>query len=113
MVDLALERGDRLSIVSVTGSVDSLTAEQVTNFLAAQVESGQMWLVLDLGQVDFMSSAGLRTILETARRCREQGGDLCLAAAQPGVERTLSLSGFPRVLEIYASVNEATANFGP
>jgi anti-anti-sigma factor len=113
MVNLTLERADRVSIVSVAGSVDGLTADQVTSFSTAQVDGGQTWLVLDLGQVEFMSSAGLRGILEILRRCRDHGGDLCLAAAQPGVERTLSLSGFTRILGIYPTVPEAITNFGP
>jgi anti-anti-sigma factor len=93
--------------------MDGLTADQITGFSTAQVDSGQVWLVLDLSAVDFMSSAGLRGILEVAKRCRDRDGDLRMAAAQTGVERTLDISGLSRILETYPSVQEATANFGP
>jgi anti-anti-sigma factor len=95
------------------GSVDALTAEKITDFLGAQVDGGQTQLVVDLEQVDFMSSAGLRTILVILRKSRQQGGDLRLAAAQVGVKKTLEMSGFTRILNAYATAEEAAASFQP
>lgn len=98
-------------VVSVVGSVDAHTADQVLSYLRERVAGGQSCLVFDLGQVDFMSSAGLRVIVDILKKCREQGGDLCLASAHGGVENTLSISGFTRVLKTYPTVEDAVASF--
>lgn len=110
-MDIHEKQVDQTLVVSVVGSVDALTATQVLSFLGARVDSGQIQLVLDLGQVDFMSSACLRTILDILKRTRHQGGDLRLAAAQAGVENTLEISGFTRILKTYSTVDAAVASF--
>lgn len=108
---ICTEKHNETTVVTVVGSVDALTAGQVAGDLGGHVESGHGQLVLDLGQVDFMSSAGLRAILEILRRNRQLGGDLRLAAAQAGIQRTLEMSGFTRILKSYATVEEAVASY--
>jgi anti-anti-sigma factor len=58
-----------------------------------------------------MSSSGIRLIVEYLRRSRELGGDLRLAAAQPGVWRSLEISGLNRVLKAYTSIEDAVSSF--
>jgi anti-anti-sigma factor len=110
-VEIRTEQIEQTLVVSIVGSIDALTADELASFLRTQVEGGQAVLVLDLGQVDFMSSAGLRLIMDILKRSREGAGDLRLAAAQPGVERTLEMSGLTRILKAYPSVDEAVASF--
>ena len=100
------------TVISIVGSIDALTAGEVTGFLSAQVQDGKRHLVADLSQVDFMSSAGLRTILATLKESRQGGGDLYIAAAQPGIEKILKMSGFTSILKSYPSVAEAVAGLG-
>ena len=110
-MDISLKQIDQTTLVSVSGSVDALTAGEVASFLSAQINSGHTHIVADLSQVDFMSSAGLRAILSALKQTRQQGGDLRLAAAQPGVEKVLNMSGFTSILKFYAAVDEAVTSF--
>ena len=110
-MDISLKQIDQTTLVSVSGSVDALTAGEVASFLSAQIDSGHKHIVADLSQVDFMSSAGLRAILAALKQTRQQGGDLRLAAAQPGVEKVLNMSGFTSILKFYATVDEAVTSF--
>jgi len=100
-------------VVSIVGSVDALTAGDVDHYLSAQADSGQKQIVADLSQMDFMSSAGLRALLHALRESRQRGGDLRLAAARPGVDHTLSISGFSSILQSFPTVEKAVASFGP
>jgi anti-anti-sigma factor len=111
-VNLSAQQFGQATVVSIAGSVDALTAGEVTSFLSAQVQEGKRRLVADLSQVDFMSSAGLRVILATLKESRKEGGDLHIAAAQPGVEKILKMSGFTTILNSYPTVAEAVAGFG-
>jgi anti-anti-sigma factor len=110
-VDLSVKQVNQTTVVTVAGSVDALTAGEVASFLSEQIGAGQNQLVADLSQVDFMSSAGLRAILATLKESRQQGGDLRLAAAQPGVDKILKMSGFTSILKAFSTVDEAIASY--
>ena len=108
-MQINITNSDEKTIVSVVGTIDALTSEKVTKGLEIQIKNGEKYIIVDLGQVEFMSSAGLRVILGALKQTRQQGGDLCLAAAQPGVERVLKMSGFVNILKSFDSVEEAAA----
>ncbi len=110
-MEIQSEQHQQTLTISLAGSFDALTAEQVQKYIGTQLDGGQQQVILDLSQVDFMSSAGVRVLLELTKRSRGMGGDLRLAAAQPGVQRTLELSGLVRVIKVYASREEAMGSF--
>jgi anti-sigma B factor antagonist len=99
------------TVVAISGSLDALTSADFSSFMSGQIERGQSQLIVDLSQVDYMSSAGLRAILAVLKEARQQGGDLRLAVAQPGVEKILKLSGFMSILKFYPTVDEALSSF--
>lgn len=110
-MDIRVQQSKQMSIVLIAGSLDALTAGRASECLTELISKGEKYLVLDLNKVDFMSSAGLRVILGALKACRQQGGDLSLAAAQPGVARVLKMSGFVNILNFYESADEAVEQF--
>ena len=111
-MEINVKQLERTTIVYVTGSVDAFTSEQLTNALTGEISRGNTRLVADISRMDFMSSAGLRAVLAASREARLQGGDLRLAGAQPGVEKTLKMSGVMSILSAYSVLEEAVASFG-
>ena len=111
-MEINVQQLAQTTVVSVAGSVDALTVDQLTGALTGQIGSGHRQLVIDLSQVDFMSSAGLRAVLAALKESRLHGGDLRLAGARPGVERTLKMSGVMNILKAYPALDEAVASFG-
>jgi anti-sigma B factor antagonist len=111
-VDMSVKQQDQTTVVSITGSVDALTAGELTDLLLENIDSQHIRLVVDLGGVDFMSSAGLRAIMTSLKESRKHGGDLRLAAAQPGVEKILKMSGFTSILKSYSTLDQAVSSFG-
>jgi anti-sigma B factor antagonist len=108
---ISVKEINQISVVSAEGSVDALTASVLSEYLQSQIDAGHYRIVLDLGQIEFMSSAGLHAILITVKKTRQHGGDLYLAAAQPGVERVLKISGFTNLLNSYPNVDDALLGF--
>lgn len=100
-----------VSVASIHGSIDSLTAPTVLSELGAHVEAGNVHMVADLGGVDYTSSAGLRALLATVKAARHGGGDLRLACIHANVMKVLQLSGFTTILKIYDDVEAAVASF--
>lgn len=112
-MELTIQQQGPVAVVAIAGSLDALSAEEVTKFLSAQVSGGITRLVTDFALVDYVSSAGLRTLLATLKEARQLGGDLRLAAIQPSVRKVLDLSGFTSILKVYPSVEAAVASFTP
>lgn len=110
-MELTSEQFDTTTVVRVSGSVDSLTADALLDALRAHVDEGRVRLVCDLSAVEYTSSAGLRALLATLKAARSQGGDFRLAAVRPGVHKILELSGFTTILRLYGDVDSAVASF--
>ncbi|MCP4624923.1 MAG: STAS domain-containing protein [bacterium] len=110
-MDISVQQSDQISIVSIAGTFDALTADQIVGCIDERISSGEKHLVLDLSEVEFMSSAGLRVILGALKQTRQAGGDLYLAGAKGGVDRVLKMSGFPKILKAYDSIDNAIAQF--
>ena len=100
------------TIVKVTGSVDALTAAELSKVLSNQVAEGHANLVVDLIDVEFMSSAGLRTLLGAVKEARSSGGDLRITSTNPGIDKVLKMSGFHNIAKVFPSQAEAVSSFG-
>lgn len=107
--DIRQENG--ATVVAVTENLDALTAPELTRTLSQQISAGNCNLVVDLTGVQFMSSAGLRTLLGAVKECRVGGGDLRIASTNPGIDKVLKMSGFHNVAKVFTSSAEALASF--
>ena len=110
-MQISIAQQDGVTVVAVTGSLDALTADSLTETLQAQVRAGHTRLVAALAELEYTSSAGLRVLLATLKDARQQGGDLRLAGAQERVLRVLALSGFTSILKCYPDVPSAVASW--
>ena len=102
---------DGVTVLSLKGSIDAVTAPKVTEFIQGQIAKGNIKLVADLSGVDYTSSAGLRVLLGAIKETRAQGGDIRLTGVQPDVQKVLNLSGFTNILKIFDDLDAAVASF--
>ena len=107
-----IQQENNSTIVKVTGSVDALTAADLSRVLSNQVAEGKVNLIVDLIAVEFMSSAGLRTLLGAVKEARSNGGDLRITSTNPGVDKVLRMSGFHNIAKVFPSQAEAVSSFG-
>ncbi len=110
-MDVEVMQLEPVTVLAISGSVDSLTAEELTAALGAHLKAGRCRMVADFAGVEYTSSAGLRSLLTTVKECRRNGGDLRMAAVQSQVQRVLSLSGFSSIIKIYEDSATAIASF--
>ena len=102
---------NKSTIVAVTGTVDALTAPDLAKVLVNEIAEGHVNLIVDLVGVEFMSSAGLRTLLGAVKESRSNGGDLRIASTNPGIDKVLKMSGFHNIAKVFSSQDEAVASF--
>jgi anti-sigma B factor antagonist len=110
-MEIEVKSIDHVTVVAISGSVDSLTADALADAFTTQLKQDRVRLVADLSRVLYTSSAGLRTLLSTMKDARRRGGDFRLANVQPPVLRVLELSGFTGILNLFPDVDAAVASF--
>jgi anti-sigma B factor antagonist len=79
--------------VVVRGEIDMQTAAQLEGVLDEVIANGALLVTLDLEQVDFLDSSGLRVILGASNKLADREGQLLLEGASSAVERVLELTG--------------------
>jgi serine/threonine-protein kinase RsbW len=106
---IASKPGNDRAVVPLSGRLDAITAPQVRQQVEELIAQGVRQLVLDLADVTFLNSSGLRTLLLIRKELMTLGGELHLAAAQPQVCELFDMTGFIQVFSLHASVAEACA----
>jgi anti-sigma B factor antagonist len=110
-MEISTEEVNSVAVLSVSGRVDSATAPDLENGLKKFVEADKTQIVLDLKNVEYMSSAGLRAMVSTLKAVKRVNGDLRLASPSPRVEEVLRLAGLTSIFSIHATREEAVASF--
>ena len=73
------------------------------------VERGDVRMLLDCARMSYISSAGLRAVLSSARKCQQAGGKLTLCALQPACKTVFEISGFLTILDYHETRDAALA----
>lgn len=110
-MEISTQEQGTVSIVAVSGRVDSATAPELENALKKLVDTEKTQLVLDLKDVEYMSSAGLRAMVSTLKSVKRVNGDLRVASPSTRVEEVLRLAGLTSIFSIYRSREEAVTSY--
>jgi anti-sigma B factor antagonist len=98
-------------LVKVSGRIDSATAPQLAKTLDDITEAGRYRIILDLAEVEFMSSAGLRVLIGTQKTCRRYNrGEVMLAAVPKRIYDALELAGFVPLFRFFDNVLDAVGS---
>jgi anti-anti-sigma factor len=108
-VELIEEVADEITIVAVSGRLDTQTAERLGMRLAELLQSGQPRVVIEASKLNYVSSAGFRTLLVANRLAAKHHGRLALCGLTMAIRRMFELGGLDGELETYPSREEAVA----
>ncbi len=98
---------DKFFIVEASGRMDAITAPQFEKCCLDWIEQGESKLIVDLKGLDYMSSAGLRSILIVGKRVKAAGGALSFSSLTPNVAHVFSISSFGAMFKLYDSLETA------
>ena len=99
------------TLLALEGRLDSNTSETLAQQLNETMDSGQHKLIVDFSQLAYISSAGLRVLLMTAKRVKTSKGALILCGMQDHIRDVFEISGFLQILTVTATQQEAEAMF--
>ncbi len=100
-----------VAVFVLEGRVDTQGAVDLDLVLQAAVQSGKSKMVLDMSELRYMSSAGLRILADVLTQNKELGGDLKLAALNKKIKRVLQIVGFDKFFSIYETTSAAIEDF--
>jgi len=106
---LAIEKIGDVLLVKPAGQIHSANAAEIEAQLNAQVQAGEHKVLIDMSDLAFISSAGLRVLLVLAKRLKQEGGKLVLCALNPQVLEVMEISGFLSILTTVGTRDEALA----
>lgn len=109
-VEKAGYQGD-ISIIKVGGYIDTTTSSELERALDALLKAGVFRIIIDLGNVDYISSAGWGIFISEIKGIRERGGDLKLVKMIPDVYEVFELLEFHYILKAYDTVQQAIQDF--
>ena len=96
--------------VKLKGRMDAVSAPELEGFISDNDMSGRF--VLDLSELEYVSSAGLRTLLMFGKQVKASSGALVLAGLNGIVREVFELSGFQKLFIIKDSIDDAVSHLG-
>ena len=96
-------------IIQTEERVDSANAQAFYQELDSAIESDDRAVVMDMERLAYISSAGLRVILQTARKLQQQNAKFAICSLSGTVREVFEISGFDRVIDIHSSQEDAIA----
>ena len=110
-LDCPIKEVGNAIVLSPVGRVDQSNAAEFGGVMAPYVAncngSDSPLLVLDLSQLEYISSAGLRELMIVGKRIHCQHGKLAITGLQPLVSEVFQISRFDTLFNIYDSVDSA------
>ena len=111
-MDISSESAGAVAVYRIVGKVDALTGPQLVAAVGSAIAGGTPWIVYDMREVTYISSAGLRGILVIAKQAKAANGGLSMFGLQPAVDEVFVVSGFHDIIPIAADETQARARLG-
>jgi len=96
-------------VIKVSGRMDAVTAPEFESECDSRLEKGERFFVVDLGGLEYISSAGLRSILSTAKKLKAAQGSIHFCNLSGMVQEVFTISGFSTMFPVHGTLEEALA----
>ena len=103
--------GGTITVFLPEGRIDTQAAAEMDEALQSAVSAGSHNLVVDMSEVEFISSVGLRALAAVLGRCREEGGDMKIAGLNERVNRVFRIIGFDDLMSLHDTPEAAISEF--
>lgn len=109
-MNIATRSLEDIVIASLSGRLDTQTSGPASEEMS-RIASGASKLLLNLEELEFISSAGLRVLLRTAKQLTGSGGTMRLCCANGTVKEVMDIAGFAGLLDLHDSEQDALSAF--
>lgn len=107
MDNIQKEESGETAIFHLQGKLDGVSSPDVQESISRSLSSGIKNIVLDCANLDYMSSAGIRVLLQSYHQVGKNSGKIVLTSVPKTIEQTLYVTGFLSYFKMFGSVHEA------
>jgi anti-anti-sigma factor len=97
-------------VYRISGKLDAFTATSLDSSIT--VEEGNSFVILDMREVTYVSSTGLRAIIQAAKRAKASKGEVAVFGLQTLVKEVFEVSGLGKIIIIASDETEARSKLG-
>jgi anti-anti-sigma factor len=94
-------------VVSVQGKIDAVTAPEFEKAVSNLIAQGENFFLFNFSGLDYISSAGLRSLLSTAKQLKPKGGNILFYGLKGPVKDVFKISGFGAIFKIFETREDA------
>jgi anti-anti-sigma factor len=106
-MEIAVTNETDIFIFAIKGRLDAVTVPELEQRLSEWFEGTGKKLIFDLEGLDYISSAGLRTFLSTAKKMKARDGNLCMTRLRDNVKDVFTISGFISLIPAFDTLGAA------
>lgn len=106
-MELSFESEGDVQIVGVEGKLDTQTSPEAHEQLTSLIEKGALKVLVDLSDLTYISSAGLRILLAVSKQLDGMGGNVRVCGLNGVVEEVFRISGFNSIIVVFATRQDA------
>lgn len=116
-MELTHRRLHRVDVLAITGRIQAPEAAKLQERINQLFAEGRFRILLDLAALEYVSSPGLRVLIEARKRAREwkltdfDRGDVRIVNLPPRIKEVFDLTGFTSLFNIYDDIVEAVGSF--
>ena len=100
-----------ITIISFGGSLDTNTSKEAGDQLTKLVDDGKVKLIVDLTDLEYISSSGLRILLATSKKLKPLKGEMLICGLNETVKEVFEISGFTMIFKVLSTLEEAKRSF--
>ena len=94
------------TVVEIDGRLDTLSSPDFERQILNWIGEGRTELVIDFSKIDYVSSAGLRSLMLAAKSAKNEGGCVVCCGLQGVVKKVFEISGFSTIIATYDSLDD-------
>lgn len=106
-MDIVVDKERDVTIVGLKGRLDALTSKGIEERLLQLIDGGDRRLVIDLANLDYISSVGLRMFILVGKRLKQVNGKVVVCSLQDAIQQVFEISGFTTLFPIFKSRADA------
>ena len=110
-MNIVIRESQDIRILAFEGNLDTNTSPDAESIINELIDGGAEKLLVNFEQLNFISSAGLRVLLATAKKLKFSGGLLRICGLNSTVHEVFDISGFIRILKVLGTEDEALSSF--
>ena len=111
-MDITETRSAGVVTLALKGRLDGTAAKEFETRILALIDAGDCKLIIDLAELDYINSVGLRVFMAAAKLLKPLGGRIVLCALQPSIQHVFDISGLSTIFSIAEPVREQGSRIG-